>query len=330
MTLELLTITGNASDASIHQLHGHRDGLTYTIPLVAEVPAWLIDYPKVNGIPTQEVTVTRTFGGPNKGTTVILKVGALPPVPADLAAAVEHFAPPKVVNIGTIDMSTPLHGEDPDPIMASFCDKILTVDERRELEWLRDLYSRFAVGSAPRKFSRLVGTRFAPVHSLENKFDIRGADSEADTAALTTPIASETRLKGSDVILQIFKGAVLQDQITLIKDLNITLNDHAGLIEFTAHQDSTALIDFIEGLRKGASAFEINVMTTYHDGNARVLVFKDIALDHFKMAASGLHDMVEARFTIRAETVEFLRDDIKSALATPVGPRANPTGQPGF
>jgi hypothetical protein len=150
----------------------------------------------------------------------------------DLAAAAEHFAPPKTIAIGKLDMSTPLHGEDPDPLMVSFSDKVLTMEERRELEWLRDLYSRFAAGTAPRKFSRIVGMRFAPVQALENKLDIRGSDPEKVAAVLTTPIAAETRLKGTDVTINIFKDGVLQDDCQMIKDCTITVADKV-MVEFT-------------------------------------------------------------------------------------------------
>lgn len=224
MTLELLTITGHApaimgDDLTpfTHQLHGYREGLTYTIPLQGGVPAWLTNYPKINGAATQEIKVVLTVAGP----------------------------PPKVVNIGKLDMSTPLHGEDPDRAM---------------LAWIEPI------------------ARLAEV--------------------------PETRLKGRDLSIQIFKDNVLQDKLALIKDIVVTFADGV-LVEFTAHQDCADYIDLMEAANGGAK-YSMNLTLLFPNGQARTFVMERLDFKVIKLSAIGDKGMVELHFTVRAGTYKVL------------------------
>lgn len=151
--------------------------------------------------------------------------------------------------------------------------------------------------------------------TITNKLEIRlaeGVTPEQIAAALTTPPAPEKRLTGADVTVHIFKDDVLQNGLALIRDFVVTFAASSGseamhaMIEFTAHMEGVAYLDFIEDVTSDA-AFSIGASVAPPTGGARTLMLKDVEFAVIKVSVSGSRDFVEARFTAVSESYAFLR-----------------------
>lgn len=115
--------------------------------------------------------------------------------------------------------------------------------------------------------------------------------------------AAEKRLTGQDVTVQIFMGGVLQDKLTLITDLSVSMDNGCALVEFTAHMDCAAYIDFMDAHQNCS----MSVSTMFPGGDARVLVLDDLEFMDIKLAVESRKALVSAKFTVRAGTVKLLR-----------------------
>jgi len=127
-------------------------------------------------------------------------------------------------------------------------------------------------------------------------------------AAVRPPViacqpATEKRLTGQDVTVHIFMGGVLQDKLTLIKDLSVSMDNGCTLVEFTAHMDCAAYIDFIKD-RQNCS---MCVNTVFPNGEVRGLVLDDLDFTEIKIVADGRKELVAAKFTACAGSVKVMR-----------------------
>jgi len=140
------------------------------------------------------------------------------------------------------------------------------------------------------------------------------------------------RLTGTDATIQIFKGEVLQDELTLIKECTVTFEmsvsreDYLGekqqrpdgkfdiaKIEFTCHQEDAAYIDFIDAVIQrqmrmpGATAsFNMSVNLVFPNGQARSIVLQNLEFEAIPVGITGRKEMVENSFTAYAEKHQFI------------------------
>jgi hypothetical protein len=141
------------------------------------------------------------------------------------------------------------------------------------------------------------------------------------------------RLTGLDATVQIFKGEVLQDELTLIKECTVTAEmsvsreDYLGekqqrpdgkfdifKVEFTAHQEDAAYFDFINEVIKrqmrepGAIAsFNMSVNVVFPGtGQARSIVLQNLEFEAIPIGITGRKEMVETSFTAYASSHIFI------------------------
>lgn len=117
---------------------------------------------------------------------------------------------------------------------------------------------------------------------------------------------ADKRLTGADTTISFFKGDVLQDGINLIKTCVVTFrDDNRANLEISAHQDSAALIDFIENAKDGE--ISIGVMMAFPNGQARAVMFSAITFGLTQILINARHDRVETRFVAIAGSYKVLR-----------------------
>jgi hypothetical protein len=140
------------------------------------------------------------------------------------------------------------------------------------------------------------------------------------------------RATGQDITVQLFKVDVLQDELNLITEATITfeqsvsLQDYLGMnqqlpdgkfdiakLEFTAHQDSAAWIDFVEAIiskqmRLPGAPTSINctiICTFPSTGQVRGVLFENLHFGPITITMGSRKDMVENGFTCYATKHQF-------------------------
>ena len=140
------------------------------------------------------------------------------------------------------------------------------------------------------------------------------------------------RLTGTDTVVQLFKGDVLQDELNLITETTVTFEmsvsreDYLGekqqrpdgkfdiaKIEFTSHQEDAGYIDFIDAIIKrqmrepgAVDSFNVSVNLTFPNGQARSIVLQGLEFEGIPLTIGGRKEMVENGFTAYATSHQFI------------------------
>ncbi len=140
------------------------------------------------------------------------------------------------------------------------------------------------------------------------------------------------RLTGDDTTVQIYKGDVLQDELTLVKECTVTFEMDVSKegylgekrdrpdgkfsmakIEFTNHHEDAAWMDFYQAvvdkqMRKPGAPTSISMTANflYPNGQVRSIVLERLEFESIPLTAGGRKDMVESNITAYADAHQFI------------------------
>lgn len=140
------------------------------------------------------------------------------------------------------------------------------------------------------------------------------------------------RLTGQDVVVQVFEGQALQDELDLLTEITVTFEmsvtrqDYIGhnkqlpdgkfdivKIEFSSNSDSAAWVDFVDKVVKrqmrepGApDSFSISCNLKFPNGQLRSIVCENLEFESIPIGITARKEMVENGFTAYAEDHQFI------------------------
>lgn len=140
------------------------------------------------------------------------------------------------------------------------------------------------------------------------------------------------RLTGQDTTIQMFKGDVLQDDITLMKESTVTFEmsvsreDYIGekqqrpdgkfdiaKLELTGHQEDAAWCDLVQAIVErqmrlpgAVTVFNASVNLLYPNGQVRSIVLEELEFETIPISIGGRKDMVETSLTAYATRHQFV------------------------